>query len=224
MTTRLPRQLGPAALVAVLGLGLPLSGSRAPAQTHGDVAASAHATPARPEPQDARSTEVRLRAGGHARASATSSATCDGCDGLAATVQVVHVRPGGSVDNVAVAWSTCVGCSARSVALQVVLVTGPSRAGVALTNRALAVNAACTSCTSEAVAVQYVVVGGNGQPLSRRLRAELADLATRGTGDPAALREAPTRRGRPSPARVVAEALETEQGGTVELRVQQRSG
>ena len=112
-----------------------------------------------------------------ADAVASSSATCDGCAGTAAAVQVIYVNKArkGTADNLANAWSSCSNCRSTSVSVQVVVV----RPGATLTvqNRAFAVNAACSGCTASAVAIQFVVVTSKQQMFSRQGRQQLETLA-----------------------------------------------
>jgi hypothetical protein len=112
-----------------------------------------------------------------ADAVASSSATCDGCAGTAAAVQVIYVNKAkkGTADNLANAWSSCSNCRSASVSVQVVVV----RPGATLTvqNRAFAVNAACSGCTASAVAIQFVVVTSKHQMFSSKGRQQLEALA-----------------------------------------------
>jgi hypothetical protein len=129
-----------------------------------------------------------------ADATATSSATCDGCIGETATVQVVHLgsrRGRASADNLASAWLTCSGCSTSAVSVQV-LVTS-SRHPVKVNNRSIAVNSSCSSCCTSAVALHFVVSGRTGRQLSSSARdlvaqveegwADRIDTAAKASGD-----------------------------------------
>ncbi|MEU8224178.1 hypothetical protein [Kribbella sp. NPDC048915] len=143
-----------------------------------DLVASAN--PGTPGSRDTDRTAMFERARGRtaqADAVASASATCDGCRGTAATVQVIYVnkakRP--TADNLANAWSTCTNCRATAVSVQV-LVVRPG-VSVAAQNRAFAVNASCSGCTSAAVAVQLVVVTNKHRTLSRKGRQQLEALA-----------------------------------------------
>ncbi len=179
MTRRSTRTLlaGVAASLTVLALTAQDTAAVPPGSA--DVVATAHASEGMTERTDVRSSIGRLPRGGHARASATASADCTGCDGRARTVQVVYADgPEVSADNVAAAWSSqCVGCTSSSVAVQVVLL-GRKATGVTAVNRALALNAVCEGCTTDALAVQFVIQGGNRRELTRQAQAALAQLAT----------------------------------------------
>jgi hypothetical protein len=123
-----------------------------------DVVSSAQPTEANPTERD-RVYDVRLTgtADLDAHAVATSSAGCDGCRGVATTVQVIVGTPGAArADNVATAWSRCAHCRASAVSLQVVVLAtaGP----VVAANRSLAVTAGCVRCKAAAGAYQTVVV------------------------------------------------------------------
>jgi hypothetical protein len=142
-----------------------------------DVVASAHAGDGMTQRADSRSGLGRLPRGGHARSTATASASCTGCEGRARTVQVVYADgPQVAADNVAVAWSSCVDCGASAVAVQVVLL-GRRTSDVAVANRALALNAACEGCATSALAVQFVIGGDQRRELTAQARARLAELA-----------------------------------------------
>lgn len=179
MTTRMTRNLVAAAAACLTVLALTAQDTAAAPPGSADVVATAHASEGMAERTDVRSAIGRLPRGGHARASATASADCTGCDGHARTVQVVYADgPEVSADNVAAAWSSqCVGCTSSSVAVQVVLL-GRKATGVTVANRALALNAACEGCTTNALAVQFVIQGGNRRELTEQARAALAELAT----------------------------------------------
>jgi hypothetical protein len=143
-----------------------------------DLVASAN--PSTPGSSDSDRTAMFERARGkraQADAVASASATCDGCRGTAAAVQVIYVTKAkkGTADNLANAWSSCSNCGATSVSVQVVVV----RPGTTLTtrNRAFAVNASCSGCTTAAVAVQFVVVTSKHRAFSRQGRQQLEELA-----------------------------------------------
>ncbi len=235
MKVPLPRAVASAAVVVAATLAVPLWGSTESSTSRGDLVASAHASAGVPSPTDERSAVVRLRDKGRARSTATSSATCDGCHGVASTVEVVYARRGAVVDNVAAAWASCTGCGARALAVQVVVVSGRGRVDVVATNRALAVNAVCVTCTTDALAVQYVIVGGHGRQMSKRVRAELEALAAELAKDPAgatkgagpstqSLRSTgPKPRTSPALDRLTAE-LAADLGGSVTLHLDRRQG
>lgn len=233
MTPALRRGLASAALIGATGLTMPVVGSAAPSASRADLVASAHASEGLTSPRDERASVVRLRSDGRGRATATSSATCDGCASIASTVQVLYGRQRASVDNVAVAWATsCSGCEARSVAVQVAVLSGRGRTDVAATNQALAVNAACDTCSTDAVAVQYVVVGTNGRQLSRHVRAELEALAAQLAANAVAPQDSARRstgpEARSGPDRdaldAVGDSIEADLGGSVTLHLDQRRG
>jgi hypothetical protein len=143
-----------------------------------DLVASAN--PGTPGSTDTDRTAMFERARGkrvQADAVASASATCDGCRGTAAAVQVIYVNKAKepTADNLANAWSSCNNCRSAAVSVQVVVV----RPGTTLTvrNRAFAVNTSCSGCTAAAVAVQLVVVTSRHQTFSRQGRQELEALA-----------------------------------------------
>jgi len=145
-----------------------------------DLDLVASANPGTPGGSDTDRTAMVERARGkrvQADAVASASATCDGCRGTAAAVQVVYVNKAKkpTADNLANAWSSCSNCRATSVSVQVVVI----RPGTTLAarNRAFAVNAACSGCTSAAVAVQFVVVTSKHRAFSRQGRQQLEALA-----------------------------------------------
>ncbi|HEY9334313.1 MAG TPA: hypothetical protein VIQ79_07830 [Kribbella sp.] len=145
-----------------------------------DLDLVASANPGTPGGSDTDRTAMVERARGkraQADAVASASATCDGCRGTAAAVQVVYVNKAKkpTADNLANAWSSCSNCRATSVSVQVVVI----RPGTTLAarNRAFAVNAACSGCTSAAVAVQFVVVTSKHRAFSREGRQQLEALA-----------------------------------------------
>ena len=140
-----------------------------------DLAASAHPSSARPAVTDNAFAEGATRERDvDADASATGSATCDGCAAETATLQVLYVARARAarLDNAAVAWTqACSGCTATSLSVQVVVVRG--RPTVVPNNRALALNAGCTSCRTTAAAFQVVVVADRARRLSAASLAEL---------------------------------------------------
>jgi hypothetical protein len=145
-----------------------------------DLDLVASANPGTPGGSDIDRTAMFERARGkrvQADAVASASATCSGCRGTAAAVQVIYVNKANkaTADNLANAWSSCSNCRATSVSVQVVVV----RPGTTLTarNRAFAVNASCSNCTSAAVAVQFVVVTSKHRAFSRQGRQQLEALA-----------------------------------------------
>jgi hypothetical protein len=99
----------------------------------------------------------------HAATTATASAICDGCAGIATAVQVLYAdrSPALTLDNVAVAWDQgCIACRATAVSLQVVVVNDSG--SLTPNNRSLALNAACKLCNARSGAYQ-LVVSFNGQ-------------------------------------------------------------
>jgi hypothetical protein len=191
MSPRLRRRLARHAAAGVIITTL-LAGTSAatappprPSQ-RADLVSSAHPTPAAPSVRDdaLRSLSIQLP-WSRASAVATTSATCDGCDGTAVTVQVVRVTGWPmevEVDNVATAWASCRDCSGDALSIQLVLL----RRIPALTanNRALAVTARCQGCTARAAAYQ-VVVRSTGLPADLdRVPAELAAWAGRQPAPP----------------------------------------
>lgn len=100
-------------------------------------------------------------------AAALASAGCPGCDGTAASLQVLYARSLRDVtlDNVANAWAQCTDCRATAVSVQVVVARRAQ--SVTANNRALSVNATCTACHVKAVAFQLVVVDPEVPRLSR---------------------------------------------------------
>ena len=168
------------AVYGVLCLAL-VSGSAAAGALGGngrkdlDLTASAHPSAALPGAAD-RATAVRWsdRPGVKADAVATSSATCDGCDGESIALQVLYLpwATQADLDNAATAWSSeCLQCDARALSVQVVVLREWSR--LVPNNRAMAVNAACESCRTAAAAFQLVVVTPDVQRMSRDALAEL---------------------------------------------------
>jgi hypothetical protein len=177
MSTGVRRALLAAVVVGIAVL-LPAHDTVAVGPADADVVATAHAAEGTAHRFDTRSSVGRLTRNGQARATATASAMCTGCEGDARTVQILYAQaPQVVVDNVAAAWASCVDCSATSVAVQVV-VLGKRTADMVFANRALAVNAACTGCTTRALAVQFVISGGNRHELSEQARAIIAQLST----------------------------------------------
>lgn len=174
------RRLEASVLAVTLILGA-VGGSSMLTQRRGhDFDLVASANPAKPHSSDTDRTAMFDRGRGkrtQADAVATSSATCDGCVGTAAAVQLISFGKArkGTADNLATASSSCTNCRATSVSVQVVVV----RPGTTLTarNRALAVNAACTGCSTAAVAVQLIVVTRKNDSLSRKARKQLEALA-----------------------------------------------
>ncbi|MGZ4472944.1 MAG: hypothetical protein ACXVXM_13345 [Nocardioidaceae bacterium] len=172
-----------------------------------DVVSSAQPTEAHPTDRD-RVYDVHLTgtADLDAHAVATSSAGCDGCRGLATTVQVIVGRPGAArVDNVATAWSRCADCRASAVSLQVVVLAtaGP----VVARNRSLAVTAGCLRCKAAAGAYQTVVVakdawlsgaaarGALDTWAREQARAQLTQVAARAGGSMARQQDVATASG-----------------------------
>ncbi len=134
-----------------------------------------------------------------ADASATSSATCDGCSGDSAALQVVYVARAGQaqLDNAAIAWAKeCQSCSATALSVQVVVLRGLPAA--IPNNRAMAVNAACEGCRSSSLAFQLVVMDEHARRLSEasidELRVWMAEQATLLRTPPAVNDGAPTPR------------------------------
>jgi hypothetical protein len=176
------RTLSVVAVVLAVTASLGGAGADAPQPRHvvghvvdRDLTATAHPGPADPDV-----TDVAVHVGTawqwrvvKADTSATASATCDGCHGSAAALQVLYLRhaPATHVDNAAVAWSQCTSCGAQTLSVQLVVL----RRGTPLTanNRALATNAACVDCTSTAAAYQLVVVDDQLSRLSPQARADL---------------------------------------------------
>jgi hypothetical protein len=143
-----------------------------------DLVASAN--PGTPGSSDTDRIAVVERARGkrvQADAVASASATCDGCRGTAAAVQVIYVNKAKkpTADNLANAWSSCSNCRSTAVSVQVIVVRPDTT--LTVRNRAFAVNAACSGCTSAAVAVQLVVVTSKHRTLSRHGRQQLETLA-----------------------------------------------
>lgn len=150
-----------------------------PLSPRSDVVTSAHPTSSTPSvrTETARTAWVG-GAGTRANAVATTSATCDGCQGAAVSVQVVEVAWGWQVsaDNVATAWAQCPGCGADAVSVQVVLLRHP--ADLRANNRSLAVTGGCAGCTARAAAYQVVVHATGESADPDRLREELAAWAS----------------------------------------------
>ncbi|HEX6149468.1 hypothetical protein [Nocardioides sp.] len=180
--------VGTALLAAALGC---LTGSAYPdarlASLHKDVdlTATAHPGPTRLEVADVALDTLTIwrRASVKADTSATSSATCRGCAGTAAAVQVLYIHQARRTraDNAAIAWSQCRSCEARSVSVQVVVIRRPTR--LTANNRALGTNVACLRCGSTAEAYQLVVIGADAKRLSPEALADLHAWATdRATG------------------------------------------
>jgi hypothetical protein len=124
------------------------------------------------------SNQVQRPWGGSIRGSAvaTSSATCDGCQATAVTMQVIYTRHvhAMTVDNVAAAWSSCTACSGSALSLQVVIAR---KAGlVRANNRSLALNVACVQCSTAAAAVQIVVIAPSMRELSQQALNDIAAL------------------------------------------------
>ena len=236
-----PRMLTKVLAAFTLGaaaLTIPAQDTASAGSARADLLASANASDVAPQRSDHQADVARLGRGGHARATSTASALCPGCQGEARTVQVVYAERGDvAADNVAAAWASCAGCRASSLAIQVLVLKG-SRAGtVVVTNRALAVNAACQVCETQALAVQFVLSGGKGERMSGRVRALLDDLAAqlgedlsappqkdrRSVAPQTAPQTAPETSGTPQ-VRAVADALENDLGGSVEVHVEGRQG
>lgn len=167
-----------AILLAGTAQATPGSSSRAHPDTDRrdlDLTASAHPSAATPVVIDeayaagwARNRDVK------ADNTATSSATCDGCTGDSASLQVLYVaRPGQvQLDNSATAWNqACVDCSSTALSVQVAVLRAPL--AVVPNNRAFAVNAACETCGTASAAFQLVVVADRAQRLSDASIAEL---------------------------------------------------
>ncbi len=181
-----PTRIASVAVMAALVLVQPAS------QADGDhsraqLVASAQASSGMPSASESLTAWDKVGRAGRVTTTATSSATCDGCEADASAVHVVRTIGGGgtSADNVAVAWAnSCTSCTASAVAVQVVLVAG-SRPIVA-NNRSLAVNAACVACTSNATAVQFILVGGKRSELSDAAQALLRQLVGELRSEPAA--------------------------------------
>jgi hypothetical protein len=176
MTTRLQAIL----VVASLVTGTTSAVGMLTARNGSDFDLVASANPGSAGSSDTDRTAMFERARGkrvQADAVAGASATCDGCRGTAATVQVIYVnkakRP--TADNLANAWSSCTNCRSTAVSVQVLVV----RPGTSLTvrNRAFAVNASCSGCTASAVAVQLVVVTNKHRALSHQARRQLEAMA-----------------------------------------------
>jgi hypothetical protein len=184
VTSRLRHRLVRYAASGVVGTTLLAGTSGAvpapsPLSPRSDVVSSAHPTTTAPSVR--KETARTAWVGGAAtrvNSVATTSATCDGCQGGAVSVQVVEVAWGWQVqaDNVATAWAQCPGCGAGAVSVQVVLLRHP--ADLTANNRSLAVTGACSGCTARAAAYQ-VVVHATGEPVDPdRLREELAAWAS----------------------------------------------
>jgi hypothetical protein len=213
------------AAVAVVGVALALPAGDAVADhSRAMLVASAHASPGVPDASERQTSWVQLGRGGRGAATATASATCDGCSGEATGVQVVRAGGGITADNVAVAWSSCIGCSARAVSVQVVL----ARTGqIVATNRALAVNAACIGCSSEAVAVQFVLQGASRDEVSPSARRLLDELVAQLDDqlDAGATRSAARMRSSAADLEAEGEALRRELGAaSVAVHVDRRTG
>lgn len=119
---------------------------------------------------------------------ATSSATCDGCAGDAAALQVLYLPRAAQadLDNAATAWSQqCVECGATALSVQVVVAREASR--VTPNNRAMAVNAACERCDSASAAFQLVVLA----PEVHRMSDEALDELRTWFAEQAAALQAP---------------------------------
>jgi len=161
-----------------------------------------------------------------ADATASGSATCDGCTADASALQIVYVPRGsrGTVDNVATAWSRCADCRATALSVQVVVVQGPPE--IRANNRALSVNATCEGCHSASAAFQVVVAGADDLRMStpdrRELEAWVAEQAARlrdTSSQPPARRVRPDRRALQDLERLVNDSLGTR---TVQRRGQLR--
>lgn len=178
MTSRVRRTALAVLTASLVVVALPANETVAGGPADADVVATAHADAGMAQRLDVQSEVGRLSRSGQARATATSSALCTGCEGDARTVQVVYAdAPRVMADNVAAAWASCVACSASSISVQVVLV-GKHATDQAFTNRSLAVNAACAGCETSALAVQFVIAGGNRPELTQQARSFLEQLAT----------------------------------------------
>lgn len=190
-----------------------------PLSPHSDVVSSAHPTTTTPTVR--KETARTAWVGGartRANAVATTSATCDGCQGAAVSVQVVEVAWGWQVqaDNVAAAWAQCRGCAGSAVSVQVVLLRHP--ADLTANNRSLAVTGDCHRCTARAAAYQ-VVVHATGEPADPdRLREELAAWASQELDGPDGAPRSRTRTSEHPPRRRLA-GLERQVTGLVDGEV-----
>lgn len=186
MSTRLRLAIG--SIVGLLALSA--SGPHAGAVGAGspvrlDLTASAHPRSAfTPDNDFAYRVDAVAGVPVHAAATATASATCQGCSGAAISVQVLYLDrpPVAKLDNAAIAWTqACEACRAFAVSVQVVRVRHAAYLEPA--NRALAVTAACTRCRVTAAAYQLVVAGSGDSRLSgstlRALDAWASDQACR---------------------------------------------
>lgn len=123
-----------------------------------DTVAAAHPAPARAQVEDHAFDIERTRGRTtSADATATSSATCDGCDAAADALEIVYARSHRTdATNVAVAWSAqCSSCGAAALSVQVVVLSHGQQ--IRVDNRALATNGGCRECRAHAAAYQLVV-------------------------------------------------------------------
>ena len=241
MASRILTKVLAALTLGAAALTIPAQDTASAGGARADLLASANASDVAPQQSDRQADTARLGRGGHARSTSTASALCPGCQGEARTVQVVYAERGDvAADNVAAAWASCAGCRASSLAIQVLVVKGKRPGAVVVTNRALAVNAACQGCETQALAVQFVLSGGNGERMSGRVRALLDSLAAQLGEDlsmpPRQDRHSVTPQTAPQTARetsetpetpqvrAVADALENDLGGSVEVHVEGRQG
>lgn len=133
-----------------------------------ELLASAHPNEADPVVSDSTTYVGNLwGSGSQLESAALASADCPGCDGSAATLQVVyaHALRDVTLDNAANAWAQCSDCGATAVSVQVVVARRAQR--VTANNRALSVNAKCKACHVKAAAVQLVVVDPEVPRLSK---------------------------------------------------------
>ena len=176
------RRTGSIVGIALAALLLTSSTSTAHPRSQGasdrlDLVSSAQPTPESPRLEDtAYDDEWTSARDVDAQTVSTSSSTCDGCSGVARTVEVVYVRHGQTVraDNVATAWARCTGCDASALSVQVVILRRPAELRV--NNRALAVDTTCGHCTSSAAAYQ-LVVSSRARPDLDALRDQLETWA-----------------------------------------------
>ncbi len=133
-----------------------------------ELLTSAHSSEGDPTVSDT-SAHVGNVWGRHSQVEATAlaSADCTGCDGMAASLQVLYAGAlrGVTLDNVANAWAQCTDCRATAVSVQVVVARRAE--AVTANNRALSVNATCRACHVKAAAFQLVVVDPEVARLSK---------------------------------------------------------
>jgi hypothetical protein len=153
----------------------PGSARRDPPRRETDLVASAQPSELRREDRDAAFAEEVLRGGEvKADAVATTTASCHGCRGESATLQVLHLRRADAarLDNTAAAWTQdCWDCTGTALSVQVVVL--PVGAHARPTNRALAVGDACATCRTSTAAFQVVVAAGTPGPLPPAAMAQL---------------------------------------------------